>query len=188
MFVDEFRLERVQKAGAVFNVEKLNWLNQQHIKLKSNADLASAIRPLLESAGYIIPDDAYAAAVAGLLKERVVLLTDFVEASVYFFKDPASYDPVGVKKSWQPESPQRMSVLADRLSALPAFDRASIESECRALADEQQVKVSVFIHPTRLAVTGRTAGPGLFELMEVIGRDRVVARLRRAVTAIPASA
>ena len=186
--VDEFRLERVQKAGAVFNVEKLNWLNQQHIKLKSNADLASAIRPLLESAGYIIPDDAYAAAVAGLLKERVVLLTDFVEASVYFFTDPASYDPVGVKKSWQPESPQRMSVLADRLSALPAFDRASIESECRALADEQQVKVSVFIHPTRLAVTGRAAGPGLFELMEVIGRDRVVARLRRAVTAIPASA
>jgi glutamyl-tRNA synthetase len=182
--VGEFRLERVQKGGAVFNVEKLNWLNQQHMKLKTNEELACLIRPMLEARNVTIPTDAYLASVAGLLKERVVLLPDVVDASEYFFREPSAYDPAGVTKSWSVETPPRMILLADRLEHLPTFDHTAIEAAIRALADEQQVKVSVFIHPTRLAVTGRTAGPGLFELMEVIGRDHVVARLRNAAARI----
>ena len=181
---DEFTLERVGKAGAIFNVEKLKWLNQQHIRLKSNEDLAALVRPLLSARAYAAADDVYLQKVIGLMKERVTVLQDFVDLGEYFFRDPEVYDADALKKNWDPEASKRLELLAERLLAIPEFTRAGIEGAIRTLAESMQLKPAKFIHPARLALSGKAGGPGLFEMMELLGRETVVARLRRAVVTL----
>lgn len=179
--IQEFTLERVGKSGAVFNIEKLNWLDQQHIKLKSNEELAQLIKPHLQSIKLTDVDDSYFLKVIGLLKERLTFPKDFVEMSVYFFHDPESFDKVGLKKYVEPETNGQLKLLTDRLELLLDFSHISIETALRQLAEELQIKPTKLIHPTRLALSGRTIGPGLFEIIELLGKETVVRRLRRAV-------
>ncbi len=179
--VKEFTLERVGKAGAVFNVEKLNWLNQQHIRLKSDKELAAFVKPTLREPNLGEVSDEYLLKVINLMKERVTLVRDFVGFGDYFFKDPDSFDGKGRQKYWQPETGRHILILADRLSALQEFNHQTIESTLRGLAEELKVSAGKLIHPTRLALSGRVVGPGLFEMMELLRKDVVVRRLRRAV-------
>ncbi|RPI01861.1 MAG: glutamate--tRNA ligase [Ignavibacteriae bacterium] len=176
----EFSLDRVGKSGAVFNIEKLNWLNQQHIKLKSNEELARLIKPLMLSGQSADRDDQYFLKVVGLLKERLNFPNDFIEMSGYFFQDPDSFDDAGVKKYWEPETSGRLKLLADRFESLPEYSHSAIESALRQCADELQIKPTKLIHPARLALSGRTIGPGLFEMLELLGKESVVRRLRGA--------
>jgi glutamyl-tRNA synthetase len=178
--VKEFTMERVGKSGAVFNIEKLNWLNQQHIKLKSNEELAQLIKPYIQPVPLANMDDAYLLKVIGVLKERLIFPKDFVEMSVYFFHDPESFDEAGVTKYWEKETNGHIKLLADRLESIPEFSHSSIEPALRQLAEELQIKPTKLIHPGRLALSGRTIGPGLFEMIELLGKETVVRRLRYA--------
>ena len=178
--VQEFTLERVGKSGAVFNIEKLNWLNQQHIKRTSNEELLQLIKPHLQSILFADGDDTYILKVVGLLKERLTFPKDFIEMSVYFFRDPESYDEAGLKKYCGPETIGQLQLLADRLESLSEFSHRFVEAAVRELAEELRIKTTQLIHPTRLAISGRTIGPGLFEMMELLGKETVVRRLRRA--------
>jgi glutamyl-tRNA synthetase len=182
--VQEFTLERVGKAGAVFNVDKLNWLNQQHIMQMPERTLAALLLPDLEANGITNIERGYLESAIRVMKERIPFVTGFAESARYLFVEPDTYDEVGVKKSWEAESPRHLSMLADRLAALSVYDHDSIDHTLRGLAEELQIKVSKIIHPTRLAVSGRTIGPGLFEMMALLGRERTVARLRNAVERI----
>jgi glutamyl-tRNA synthetase len=178
--VHEFTLERVGKSGAVFNIEKLNWLNQQHLKRKSNEELLQLIKPHLQSIQFADGDDNYILKVVGLLKERLTFPKDFIEMSVYFFRDPESYDEAGLKKYCGPDTIVQLQLFADRLESLSEFSHRFIEGALRELAEELRIKTTQLIHPTRLAISGRTIGPGLFEMMELLGKETVVRRLRRA--------
>lgn len=178
--IQEFSLERVGKSGAVFNVEKLNWLNQQHVKLKSNEELARLIQPFLQAHGWTNIEKTYLLKVIELMKERLSFPQDFIELCSYFFFDPEKYDEVSVKKNWEPESGVRILKFADRLEGLHEYTHAVIESELRVLSEELQVKPSKLIHPVRLAISGRAVGPGLFEMMELLGKETVLRRLRIA--------
>ena len=178
--VREFTLERVGKSGAVFNVEKLNWLNQQHIKLKSNEELARLIKPHFDSVLLTGLDDNYFLKVIGVLKERLIFPKDFIEMSLYFFRDPVSFDEAGLKKYCEPETNALLMLLADRLESLSEYSHRFIETALRQLAEELKIKPTKLIHPTRLALSGKTIGPGLFEMIELLGKETVVRRLRRA--------
>ncbi len=114
------------------------------------------------------------------MKERLTFPQDFVELSGYFFHDPESFDEAGLKKNWEPESSERLKLLADRLELVSEYSHASIEATMRKLSEELQIKPSKLIHPTRLALSGRTIGPGLFEMMELLGKETVIRRLRHA--------
>jgi glutamyl-tRNA synthetase len=175
--IQEFSLERVGKSGAVFNLEKLNWLNQQHIKLKSNEELAQLIRLHIQKEEWKNIEEQYLLRVIGLLKERLAFPQDFIDMSRYFFFDPESFDEAGFKKNWELESSERLKVFAERIEALHEYSHASIEAALRKLSEELSIKPSKLIHPTRLAITGRTIGPGLFEIMELLGKETVVRRL-----------
>ncbi|MBN1397620.1 MAG: glutamate--tRNA ligase [Bacteroidetes bacterium] len=179
--IEEFSLERVSKSGAVFNVEKLNWLNQQHIKLKSSEELAQLVRPYLEKKGWTNVEEQYLQNVVNLMRERMVFPRDLAENGGYFFQDPESFDEAGIKKSWEPGSGERVKLFAERLTALDEFSHASIETALRKLSEELAVKPNKLIHPVRLAVSGKTGGPGLFEMMELLGKESVVRRLLYAV-------
>ena len=175
--IQEFSLERVGKSGAVFNVDKLNWLNQQHIKIKSNEELARLIKPHIQKEGWTNIEDQYLLKVIGLMKERLTFPQDFIEMSRYFFLDPKSFDEAGFKKNWESESGERLKLFADRLEVLPEYIHESIEVALRKLSEELLIKSSKLIHPVRLALSGRTIGPGLFEMMELLGKETVIRRL-----------
>ncbi len=185
--IHDFSLERVGKAGAVFNVEKLNWLNQQHIRLLSDETLAEMFRPMLEAKGIRISDEAYFLRVIGLLKEKLTFPQDFGEYSTYFFEDPKTYEEEGIRKYWEPETPERLVRLAEILDGTQDFSHDTIETAMKRLADELQIKTSKLIHPARLAVSGKQVGPSLYELMSVLGKETVVRRLRTASIAIKIS-
>jgi glutamyl-tRNA synthetase len=175
--IQEFSLGRIGKSGAVFNVDKLNWLNQQHIKLKSNEELARLIKPHIQKEKWNNIEEKYFLKVIGLMKERLTFPQDFIEMSRYFFLDPETFDEAGFKKNWEPESGERLKLLANRLEGLLEYSHVSIEAALRQLSEELLIRPSKLIHPTRLALSGRTVGPGLFEMMELLGKEIVIRRL-----------
>ena len=179
--IHEFTLERVGKAGAVFNIEKLNWLNQQHIRRKETKELAELLKPLMEKAGIPIADDEYFQKVVELLKEKLTVLNDFVEYSRYFFEDPTSYDEAGIEKHWDVNTPQHLKVLMEQLASLENFTKTSIEEKMKMVAEQFQIKPAKIIHPVRLALSGRQVGPGLYEMMEVLGKEQTLRRLKTAI-------
>ncbi len=179
--VREFSVERVGKAGAVFNVEKLNWMNQQHIKIQSDADLLSLVKPLIEEKGWKSFSDEYLMHVIGLMKERVVVVNDFVNSCNYFYEDPISYDDTSRTKNWKPESSAQIVRLAEKFKLMEAFDATSIESALRATAEEFQVGAGKLIHPLRLALSGVSHGPSLFHMAEVLGKKIVLRRISAAI-------
>jgi glutamyl-tRNA synthetase len=177
----EFSLERVGKAGAVFNLEKLNSVNKQYIKTKSDAELVVLARPFLAESGILVENDNYLQAVIRLTKERVTTLRDFAMAADFFFADPVAYDEESVKKSWKAESPGYLADALNALRTLSGFSAPDIELQIRATAGNLGIGTGKLIHPIRLVITGRSTGPGLFELMEVLGKDSCVRRMERAL-------
>jgi glutamyl-tRNA synthetase len=156
-------------------------MNTQHLRRKSDSELLAVVRPCFDAAGYAGVPDSYLLAVCRLLKERVETPEEFVSSSPYFFNDPQDYDEVSRRKNWRPDTPEKMRQVRAGLAALPDFTHASIEAVIRTLAERNQMGAGRIIHPLRLAVTGRSQGPGLFELMEVVGRDACLRRIDRAV-------
>jgi len=179
--VKEFSLERVGKAGAVFNLEILNWMNQQHIKIQPNDTLLPLIKPLVQGKGWSSFSDEYLLQVIGLMKERVVVIPDFVNTCSYFFENPTSYDDASRIKNWKAESSAQLTKLADKFMGLQTFDSSSIEAALRTTAEEFQIGAGKLIHPLRLALSGVANGPSLFHMAEVLGKNIVLQRITTAI-------
>jgi glutamyl-tRNA synthetase len=181
-----FSLEGINGGNAVFNSEKLDWFNQQHIARLAPAELGLRLRPSFEAAG-IWSDDllgmrrAWFFAVLELLKPRAKRLVDFAEAGRFFFSDAIEYDEAAVAAH------VRVAGAADLLAALDAalaqletYDPASIEAALRSVAERAGVKAASLIHAARVAITGKKVSPGLFDVIALVGRTRVADRLRNA--------
>lgn len=179
--VETFRIERVGSSGVQFNLEKLNWFNEQFIRRFSVRDLVARAKPHFLAAG-IEADDAYLMRVTGLMQERITFVKELTEACPYFFQDPEAYEEAGVKKRWKTDSAELLTEFANRLEDDESFDAESIEHVLRDIAEEREAGAGRIIHPARLAVSGVSFGPSLFHMMEVIGREACVRRMRRAAT------
>jgi glutamyl-tRNA synthetase len=186
--VDRFSLEGITGANAVFNPEKLDWFNQQHMMRLPAGELASRIAPLLREAGFW--RDSFASAerawlerVIDLLKPRAKKLGQFVDDGRLFFMDDVEYDPAAARKFLQPAGTRdHLEALRAAFDAVEPFEQAPLEAALRALAEARGVKPATLIHATRVAVTGKSVSPGLFEILELIGRSRTVRRLGTALT------
>jgi len=186
--IEAFSIEGISKRGAVFDERKLEWLNGLYIKEKPPEELLELALPFLKREGLVSDEDVelrrdWLLKVMDLMKERVKKLTDFAELGAYFFRDPEGYEEKGRSKHWKDPAAvsERLSLLRGRLSSLERFDAASIESAVRTLSEELGISAAKLIHPTRLAVSGMSFGPGLFEMMELIGKERVLKRLEKAL-------
>jgi nondiscriminating glutamyl-tRNA synthetase len=184
--IELFDLDRVIKSGAVFDLEKLDWMNGRYIAAMDDEELVEKVLPFLEKEGLVertSVDQDWLKRVLITLKERVRRLTDFADAGRFFFEDVSHYDEAAVKVHWKEtgQVTERLGVLLDRLGALSPFTAPEIETELRSLAEEMKEKASALIHPTRVALTGRKEGPGLFELMELLGPEEVIKRLTKAI-------
>ncbi len=180
---ETFSLQRVGTSPGLFDLEKLKWLNGQHLSRMQPSEVLQRARPALEAAG-IAPDEAYATEVIRLVKNRMHRASDLAELFSYFFADPITYDAAGIRKRWKPDSPSLVLRYADRLARLAPFDETSLEAELRTLAKTAGVGGGRLIHPVRLAVSGTTAGPGLFAMLATLGRDSVIRRLQAAAQAL----
>ena len=190
--VRAFALEGISGGNAVFNSEKLDWFNQQHIALLPPNELARRLEPLLTAAGlwkdsYLGDRHAWFFAVIELLKPRVKRLDDFVVQGRFFLTDTIEYDPAAVDKHL------RVDGMRDHLAALDAafaslehFDQASSEAALRAIAEARGVKAAALIHAVRVTVTGKPVSPGLFDVLGLLGRDEVRRRLVSAVELVGA--
>ncbi len=179
-----FSLEGISKKSAVFDEQKLEWMNSRYLMQKTAAELLKTVVPLWRQAGFIPEtvsenlEHTYLRIIE-LHKPRAKVLTDFVEPCRFYFEPPESYDPKGVKKHLKnPEVWNWLRNCITRLAKIDKFRDDIIEQAVRNLAGASDISAGKLIHPLRLALTGRTASPGLFEIMEILGRDTVLHRLR----------
>jgi glutamyl-tRNA synthetase len=181
--VDAFSLPGVGKSGAIFDIEKLKWMNGHYIRSLSLEELTAKARPFMALTEIEEIDDCYLAKVMALEQERAKTLAELPELTSFFFTEAFEIEEKAAAKWLTPESRALLAEFATRLDKLTDFCHDSIEPVLRALAEEKAVKASALIHPTRVALSGRTAGPGLFEMMGVLGKARVISRLRRVASA-----
>ncbi len=186
--IRDFDLERVNKSGAVFNREKLDWMNAEYIRKMSPEELAKIVRPLASERKYIVSDE-YLISVVKLMQERVHTLPDFVDFASYFFESPKEYDEKYKAKHWTPQAKEHLSALIPQFENATEWNHDAIEAIVRQYAETAGIGAGKLIHPIRLAVTGRGMGPGLFELLAVIGKEECLRRMRYAIATLePASA
>jgi glutamyl-tRNA synthetase len=180
-----FDIKEVSSAGAVFDQTKLEWLSQEYLKRTDDGRLADLAAPFIARAGLPVPADrAWLGRAAATLKERARTLAELVEAGRFYFERPRAWDPKAAAKLFTAAGAERLTVLLDELGAPGDFTPPSLESRYRALADRLGLKLVDLAQLTRLAVTGRTASPPLFEVLALLGRDETVERVRAARAAI----
>jgi glutamyl-tRNA synthetase len=190
--ISRFSLAGVSRTNAVFDRAKLEWFNQQYLQKLTIEELAPAIQAELERAGIWRPEWAssqreWFARTVDLLRPRTRLLPNFSHWARAFFSDDFDYDPAAREKFWKDERlPDLLAQLADDLAALPEWTHDSCDHALRQLAEKTGVKAGLLINATRVALVGQPVAPPLFDTMLVLGKDRVVARLRRALPVISA--
>ncbi len=182
--IENFSLERCGKSGAIFNTEKLRWMNEQHIRLKTDQELLDMLKPIIVERNLGQFSDQYLLAVIALMKERVTFVKDFIDNCAYFYQDPTSFDQAARDKNWTPETGARLSAFAERCQGIKQFDATAIEQALRAEAEQQKISASRIIHPLRLAVSGVSVGPSLFHVLELLGKDTVIQRITYAVATL----
>jgi glutamyl-tRNA synthetase len=183
--IELFDVKDVAASGAVFDRTKLEWLGQHYMKALPGERLAARVEPFLVRAGLPVPADrGWLARVVDTLKERAKTLVELVEAGRFYFERPATYEPAAAQKFLTPAGGDRLDRLAGALEELPDFGAESLERLYRERAAALGVKLVDLAQPTRLALTGRTASPPLFEVMALLGREETRARLRAARVAI----
>jgi len=181
--IDSFTLENISGGNAVFNPDKLDWFNNQHLTRLDRADLVERVQPLLQAAG-LWTDDLGASRgewlqrVLVLVLPRVKRLPDFVEQARPFLSESVDYDPDAVAKHLSdPALPDHVAAMAAALADAEPFDELAIERVIRAVADARRIKAGVLIHAARVAATGRAVSPGLFEVLALLGKKKTIARL-----------
>ncbi|MBO7393337.1 MAG: glutamate--tRNA ligase [Abditibacteriota bacterium] len=185
--IKDFTLEGITNHPAIFDLAKLNDLQGEYVRMLSVEELADMLEPIMAAAGCVKPingDDPreYLLKVTELIQDRIVLLNEAPETANYFYTDDFDYDPKGVRKHFSADHAVALAErLAENLEAVNIWTHDDIEAAVRKSAHDLDLpKDALAIHAARLATTGKTGGPGLFELMLVLGKDVCVKRVRRA--------
>jgi glutamyl-tRNA synthetase len=182
--IEAFSLGGISGGNAVFNPEKLEWFNQQHIQRLTADELARRIEPFMRERGlwrdgFDGDERRWLLTLIELLKPRAKRLQDFAEQTPYLFSDTLEPDAAAVEKHLRDDAVRVvMHELAVELAPVEPFDRTTLESAIRAFAAARGLKLGLVLNPARVALTGRAVSPGLFEIMELLGRERTIERLR----------
>lgn len=181
--VEHFSIERVSKSGAKFDVEKAHWYNHQYLSKKTAEELAQFLIPILVEKEIDVCTD-YVEQVCGLIHDRAVLIPDLWNQSHFFFLNPESYDEKVVAKIWKAETPALLSEYATILEATEPFTKDAIEENTKAYVQQKGIGMGQLMNPLRLTVVGTNAGPGMMDMMEVIGKEYVIRRIKAGIEKI----
>lgn len=183
--IKEFDLSRVTKTAAIFDLQKLEWMNAHYIRQQPLSRLTDLCVPFLQKAGHIAEppqgdERARLETIIGLEQERIRTLKDIEKSTAFFFHEPPPYDSGSIEKVLKPETAPVLEAMRERLAAVTDWSVSALETVCRAYVDESGLKVKQVFQPVRVAVTGSAVSPPLFETMAVLGKERCLARLDRA--------
>ena len=181
--VDRFSLERVGKAGARFDPEKARWFNHQYLVRKSPETLAGEFQPLLEEKG-IQTDFDRLIRIVDMVKDRVDFVHELWRETWFFFLPPQEYDVKMVKKRWKAETPGILTRLGEILAKAEPFKASVLEVEVKNFLEKEHLGTGQVMNPLRLALVGTMAGPGLFDICEMLGYEEVMKRIEQACRTI----
>ena len=181
--IEKFSLERVHKAGAVFNIEKLNWLNFEHLRRKSDTEVLGMLEQEIKKSEFSDKNysDEYLLKVIGAMKERVSFVKEYLTKSPYFFKAPETYEEQNLKKRWKDDSTDLLTKLKIAFIQLNNPTKEDFEKSLDELASSLKIGKGNFVHPLRIAVSGVGEGPGIFDIVSIIGKDETLSRIETAL-------
>lgn len=183
-----FTLERLSKSPARFDRKKLDWLNGQHIRRLSPEELRDRVAPILNKHGLDTSGKSpeWLARMAAICREKIPTLNHIVEYTDFFFRDITDYEAKAVEKMWKSaDALDRMRRIRAALSGLQEWNHDTIKGAFEGLMAQTGEGLGRFVHPTRLALTGKSVGPGLFELAELLGKEECLARVDKAIVYLP---
>ena len=177
-----FDINDMKGVQAKFDIQKLRWMSSEYIMAKQSEELLPLVKQQMAGLGApVSQSDATLLRVIDLYKVRVKTLTEFVKLTDHFFSEEYAVDQEGAQKHLAGAQNKEMLLgYADALERLNSFSHAAAEEACRLMAQQKGLKASQIIHPTRMAISGKTSGAGLFEMMEVLGKAKVIGRMRKA--------
>ncbi|MEN8193540.1 MAG: glutamate--tRNA ligase [Bacteroidota bacterium] len=185
--IENFSLERVHKAGAIFNIEKLDWLNAEHLRTKDKSLILNMLKEELKVSKYkdLQLNDDFLLLIIEAMIERVSFVREFVDNSPYFFERPSTYDESVIKKRWKDDSVELLQKYVEKLSALENPIKEDYETALKQVAEEAECGAGRLIHPARLATSGVGIGPGVYDLLYILGKEEVIERIIEALKVIP---
>ena len=181
--VETFSFERLGKSAAKFDMKKFKWLNGQHIRLLPIEELRARLTPILTAAGFDTTSKsvAWLTRMTEMCQKKLSTLNDIVAQTDFFFVEPAEYEVKALKKQWlQEDSAVRMTAIQEALVGVDDWTETGIKAAIEEIAETTGLSFGKYVHPMRLALTGKSIGPGLFELAELLGRDTCAARMAAA--------
>jgi glutamyl-tRNA synthetase len=184
--VKSFSLDQVNKSGAVFNIEKLNWLNAEHLRKKNNEEILPFLKNELIKIGLTGTfEDSYLVKVIEVMRERVAFVKEIPEKGSYFFRDPSEYEEEPVKKRWNAEARQNLEKLRNSFADLTEESKESFQDKLKKTAEDNGTSAGKFIHPLRLAISGVGGGPGVYDIAAIIGKEKTLQRIDTALRKLP---
>lgn len=184
--VEAFTLDRVGKSGAKFNPDKAVWFNQQYLTSYNNEALAKIFRPELESKGVQV-EEGYLIAACELIKEKAKFASEFWDVGSYFFQEPESYDEKVIRKKWNENAKTFFSSLSGSLETTD-WTAESLEAKFKTVAEGLGVNPGSMMQLFRVLLSGKAGGPSLFQMVELLGKEKVVGRLNTGVSNLKVSA
>ena len=175
-----FDLNRVSKSGAKFNPDKTNWFNQQYLQTKSDEELTALYLPILKEKE-ILTDPFFVQKVVSLIKERAVFVTDFWDLSSFFFVAPTTYDAKASKKNWKEGTPELMT---DLIAVISTNDDFTSETTIKEWITSKEIGFGKVMQPLRLSLVGALKGPHLFDIIELIGKEETIRRIKNAISTL----
>jgi len=185
--IEKFSLENVGKSAGIFNPEKLRSINGDHIKAKEASKLAPLLLPFIRAKGHDIDEGEKLTKIIGNLQGRSKTLVEMADQAEFFFKEEIEYDGEAAKKFLRPEVIDIFDELIEGFRGREIMSEAEIESLFRGVIERREIKLVKVAQPVRVALTGSTSSPGLFEVIGILGKAQTIKRLEKARTFIRAS-
>jgi glutamyl-tRNA synthetase len=183
--IEKFSFESVQKSSAIFNPDKLLWMNAHYIRHNDPQRVAGLLQPFLEQAG--LGNEARSMPAGWMeklviaLRERAQTLAELAAAAAPYVQQDVTMDEAAAKKYLTPAIAPALELLVKRIEALPGFTKSVLEEAFKEVLTAQGLKMGELAQPVRVALTGRTASPGIFDVLDLLGRERALARLKHAI-------
>jgi len=179
--IEKFTLENIGRSAGIFDPEKLLALNADHIKATQPEALVKSLAPFLKTLGHDIQPGPFIESVVKTLYIRSKTLKNMAEDALFYFAEDISYDEKAANKFFKPTALEPIQLLIAELESLDQFDEAKLEDAFKRVMEKTGLKLGKIAQPVRVALTGRTASPGIFEIIEIIGKDKVISRLKKAI-------
>ena len=182
--IEKFSLENVGRSAGVFNPEKLNWLNSHYIKTGDPERLAKLLMPFLTQKGIVMENGPNLVAVVKSLQERSVTLIEMAAGATFYFDDHVIYDEKAKKKFLQPEQKELFKIILEKMKGCDSFNEEQLEVIFKEIMEITELKFGKIAQPLRVALTGGVPSPGIYQVLQVLGKERSLQRIEEAIRAI----